>query len=174
MPLTQTEKNRRYREKQRQERSAQKRQPIGSEVLFDFRTPFFRWLEEDGNWSEVALSFAAVGLEPPRFDDDRGAFSSKVDEFENAHWDPMPNPYEVASNSLGRATMMVGVLLDATASFAGLVNRYLISELEQRIAELDASDHGEDDVKRIARAALQQQISELQKPEILRLKKWKP
>lgn len=174
MALTQTEKNRRYRAKQREIRDTERRQPIEKQETTFFRTPFFQWLEEDGNWSDVALAFTSVGLEAPRFDDDRGAFSSDPEEFEGANWEPMPNPYSTASNSLGRATMMVGVLMDAAASFASLVNRYMISELQQRIMELDKSVAENPEIVRLARAALDQQIKDLQKPEIIRVKKWKP
>ena len=172
MALSQTEKNRRYRAKLRSERAAAKKLPVEKVKQAAFRTPFHDWLDKDTNWSEVELAFMSIGLEPPRFDDDRGAFSLDPDQFEDGNWFSMQNPYAEAFNSFGRATMMVGVLVDVAASFASLLNRYMREELQARLAELEGQDLPPE-VAQLTRERIGSMLDSLDKPEVIRMKKWK-
>lgn len=106
------------------------------------QTPFFERLENDGNWSSVENCFELLGIDPPVFDDDRGpedfandaCFSTDEDRVE---------AFQCSKNSIGRAEVMVDMLLDAAMELSHIVNRYKQDELRKRRDELEKSDLSE-------------------------------
>jgi hypothetical protein len=134
--LTPAEKQKRYRERQKQ---AQKAAPdLATGYL---RMPFYKWLGdgyERAELMELAYDLNAAGFELPEFDDDSGPSPFKgglVDP--DAEWHA---PYEGYSGSVGRAESMVHYLLAAAARLAGLVNDYKLEEINARIAEIQQAD----------------------------------
>lgn len=158
MTLTNAEKQRNFRERQRQKRKQQLSQASTPDVARFYRRPFFEWADEDGNWSDFLLYLDVAGIEPPDFGDDRGpaSFSGEVEALaEEAAASAYPN----AINSLGRAEVMIGALIDAAATLAGIVNSYKRRELEARISEIENADLSDRETKQHALS------------EIVRLKK---
>lgn len=106
------------------------------------KTPFFERLEKDGNWSSVELCFDLLGIDPPVFDDDRGpesfaneaCFSTDEDRVE---------AFQCSEKSIGRAEVMVDMLLDAATELSQIINRYKQDELQKRRVELEKSDLSE-------------------------------
>lgn len=110
------------------------------------QTPFFEHLEHNGNWSSVEVCFALLGIDPPVFEDDRGpaefadeaCFSTEEDRIDT---------FQGSENSIGRAEVMVGVLIDAASEMSEIINQFKRIELQKRREELEQSDLS-DPVKR--------------------------
>jgi hypothetical protein len=138
MTLTPAEKQRRYRQRQKQEGRA------ASFAMADvFRKPFF---EFDGDLDfDHALSLA--GIPAPTFVDDRGP----KDFVLNGATDGVESPFlSIAQGSLGRAELIIGCLADAATALATQVNKYKRSEIKQRITEIEAQDLTDPETKKAA------------------------
>lgn len=106
------------------------------------KVPFFKSLENNGNWSSVEMCFDLLGIDPPVFDDDRGpedyandaCFSTDEDRVE---------AFQNSEKSIGRAEVMVDMLLDAAMELSHIINRYKQDELRKRREELEKSDLSE-------------------------------
>lgn len=102
------------------------------------KTPFFEFLE-DSDWSDVELCFELIGVEPPMFEDDRGpadvandaCFSTEEDRVE---------AFKSSEKSIGRAEVMVDMLLDAAQELSAMINKFKLRELQKRREELEQSD----------------------------------
>ncbi|MCV2870362.1 hypothetical protein OEW28_17240 [Defluviimonas sp. WL0002] len=143
--LTPAEKQRRYRERQKAKRlDALKKPEIVS--LKVFASPFCEWAQSDGNFSDFELYLALAGIEPPQFDDDRGPLAFALNEAVEGMEDPFPG----AENSLARAEVMVGCLIDAAATLASIVNRYKEKEITRRVDEIEKSDKSDENERKAA------------------------
>ncbi|WP_386683062.1 hypothetical protein [Loktanella sp. R86503] len=134
MALSNTEKQRRYRERQRAKRAEELKtadQFFGETVN---RTPFFKSFQDDGNLSDFHLYFDIMCIDAPDFKDDSGPksmFGLVEDAGDNA------DPYDGAHGSLGRAEVMVGCLLDAATTLAEMVRRHKLREIDARIKDFE-------------------------------------
>ncbi len=131
--------------KRKQKQIERERQTLARQKDATYRflkTPFYKHLENDGNWSSVELCFDLLGIEPPIFEDDRGpadfasreCFSTDEDRIE---------AFQSSEKSIGRAEVMVDVLLDAAMELSGIINTYKTHELQKRRDELERSDLSE-------------------------------
>lgn len=130
---------RKWRERQKQKRlDGLKIASIISDANL-FRQPFFEAYENAGNAQNVEVSLDCAGIAPVEFLDDRGpkSFSGQIEQgaAENGE-----EAYRGASNSLERAEVVVGCLIDAAAELGSIINSYKRKEIIQRIAEIEASD----------------------------------
>lgn len=128
MAMSAAERKRVSRQRQRE---AQRR--AGDQAEAFLKTPFFEIAHDDPNWDDIDLTFDLMGIEPPTFRDDAGpkSFNGDIDD----------DAYEsFPANSLGRAEVMVGSLLDAAQALAKVINNYKTAEIDARIAEIEASD----------------------------------
>lgn len=102
-------------------------------------TPFFEYLQDDGNWSSVELAFEMIGFVPPQFDDDRGPA-----EFAFDHCFVTDDDKEAAfagrKGSIGRAEVMIDLLLYAASEFAMILNRYKLREIEARLKAIQSQE----------------------------------
>ncbi|QFT97428.1 hypothetical protein FIU85_08960 [Roseovarius sp. THAF8] len=106
------------------------------------KTPFFKCLENDGNWSSVEMCFDLLGIDPPVFDDDLGpeayasdtCFSNDEDRLE---------AFQSSEKSIGRAEVMVDMLLDAAMELSHIINRYKQDELLKQRDALEKADLSE-------------------------------
>ena len=138
MTLTPAEKQRRYRQRQKQE--GRKASFAMADV---FRKPFFE-IDVD---SDFELPLAIAGIEAPTFDDDRGP----KDFVLNGAIDGVESPFlSIAQGSLGRAELIIGCLADAATELATQVNKYKRSEIKDRIAEIEARDLSDPETKKAA------------------------
>jgi len=110
-------------------REAEERRQMPDASYPFLRTPFFVYLENDPNWTNVEQNFDLMGLPAPVFDNDKGpsSQSGQVDE---------DDVYAGFAGSIGRAEIMIDQLLDAATELASIVNRYKLRELEARASEL--------------------------------------
>ncbi len=138
MPNANAEAQRRWRQRQKQKKKEGllKAAPKSD----DFREPFFKFYDDHGELITLSIALNFVGYEIPEFVDDRGPEAYAIDYFPREGAGPDEDPFEGASNSLGRAELLVGGFLDATITLAGMVNNYKKKEIEARLAELAAAE----------------------------------
>ena len=133
------EAQRRWRERKKQKRLDALKLPGTQRDERLYRRPFFEAFQDDGNASNVDISLDCAGIEPVAFEDDGGpkSFSGQIEQGASESGQVA---YEGATNSLGRAEVMVGCLIDAAAELAGIINTYKRKEIRTRIAEIEQSD----------------------------------
>ena len=133
------EAQRRWRERQKQKRLEGLKLSSPNQDTNLFRRPFFEAIDDSGNASNVDISLDLAGIAPVEFLDDSGprSFTGQIEQgaVENGE-----EPYQGAKNSLTRAEIMVGCLIDAAAELAGIINSYKRKEITLRIAEIESSD----------------------------------
>ena len=147
------EAQRRWREKKKQKRLEGLKHPDSPHNESLFKRPFFEAFEDDANAINVDISLDCAGIEPVQFLDDSGP-KSFTGQIENLAADNEDEAYQGAKNSLGRAEVMVGCLIDAAAELAGIINSYKRKEIRQRIAEIETSDLADPEVRRTALAQI--------------------
>jgi len=164
MGMTEAEKKRAQRARKRAEHraSADSSYPFLDE-------PFSKFLEHEGNYSNVELALELAGLEPPVIEDERDpeafAFEEAIAGVEN--------PFPGAKGAVGRAEVIIDCLLDAASELAGIVNKYKRQEIEARLKELESSDET-DTAAAIAKAIVLNKILEgLDKNVRRTLPQWK-
>lgn len=134
MALSNTEKQRRYRERQRAKRAEELKTADYSFGDSVNRTPFFESLQDDGNLSDFHLCFDLMNIDAPDFVDDSGPKSM----FGIVEGDvDGRDPFDGAKGSLGRAEVMVGCLLDAATTLAGMIKGHKIREIDARIKDFE-------------------------------------
>jgi hypothetical protein len=136
--LTPAEKQRRYREKQKQQGSIASR---SSEV---YKAPFFEEFKYSQRDLDVILALA--GIEAPQIEDDTGP---RENVFDGAI-DGLPDPFSGAKRSLGRAEVLVGQLLEAARVVAFSINEFKIAEIEKRLTEIESADLKDPEKKQAA------------------------
>src|SRR5689334_23203025 len=124
MAMTPLERKRKQLEREEQER---KSMPDASYPFL--KTPFFKYLDSDANWSNVEMNFDLMGLPTPVFADDSGP-KSQSGEFDE------PEVFAGYAGSVGRAEIMIEQLLDAATELATIVNRYKLLEIAARGKDL--------------------------------------
>lgn len=112
------------------------------------KTPFFEYLE-NSNWSDVQLCFDLMGVVPPMFEDDRGPEDFADDECFSTEEDRV-EAFQSSKNSIGRAEVMVEMLLDAAQELAHIINNFKERELQKRREELEQSDFSDPKSRREA------------------------
>ncbi len=147
MPLSDAEKARRYRERQRVKRLSILTKPKPAEGAA-FRRPFFKAIQDDGNRVDFEIALAMAGIEPPVFEDDRGPRAYVTDEGILE----LDDQFRSAETSLGRAESMIGCLIDAAATLAMMVNSYKQDEIKSRLAEVEQADMNDPDLRKAAMA----------------------
>jgi hypothetical protein len=177
MALSNAEKVRRYRERQKLKKQANMKEPTEQSDVF--LTPFYEFFtvsEQAGSQYGQALELA--GIEPPTFEDDSGPEASTFDDLRDDFEEHgMSNPFGSAlGSSLGKAEVLVGCLLDAAADLAGWINDYKKAEIKARIAELENTDLADLEAKRavFAKVAdLGRMLEDLEKSVRWQLPQWK-
>ena len=139
MANTNAEAQRRWRERQKQKRLDALKLPGTQRDERLYRRPFFEAFQDDGNAQNVEISLDCAGIEPVKFKDDGGP-KSFTGEIEHGASESGQAAYEGSTNSLGRAEVMVGCLIDAAAELASVINAYKRTEIGTRIAEIEQSD----------------------------------
>jgi hypothetical protein len=140
MALTPAEKQKKYRERQKQ---AEK---VATDLSHEFlRTPFYEAAAHD--LSELDAYWDSIGIEGPWFQDDSGP-KTLLGDYERSAEDSGVESFEgVPKNSLGRAEVMVNTLLDIAMLTATAINEYKLREISARIAEVEKADLSDPDVK---------------------------
>lgn len=175
MALSNAEKGRRFRARELEKKKAVSAPGSLSGIL---RKPFFEWADETGALSagsNYGVGLDQCGLSAPVFTDDSGP-KSYTGDIETLH-EPFPDsPFVAPSNSLARAEVMVGSLIDAAKDVAQAVNDYKQSEIKARIAEIEQSDLSDAETKRKALAdivRLQKMLDQLSKQVRWTFPQWK-
>lgn len=106
------------------------------------KTPFFEHLEQNDNWSSVELCLELLGIDPPMFEDDRGPEDFAADECFSTAEDRI-EAFKCSENSIGRAEVMVDMMLDAAVELSNIINRFKQGELQKRREEFEQSDLSE-------------------------------
>lgn len=178
MALSNAEKVRRYRERQKEKKQQELKQPTPRSEIF--KTPFVEYFPLDEQVSSLyCQSLEMAGIHPLMFNDDSGPEASTLDDlrddFEEAG---TSNPFgDAKGSSLGKAEVLVSCLLDAANDLASWINDYKKSEIKARIAELEAGDLPDADARREAFAKvaeLNNMLAELDNTIRWPLPVWKP
>lgn len=177
MALSNAEKVRRYRERQKAKKQDDLKKPTERNDVFV--TPFFKFFpidEQVGSQFSQALELA--GILPPVFEDDSGPETSTLDDLrDDFEKDSLSNPFGTAKgSSLGRAEVLVGCLLDAAYDLAGWINDYKKAEIADRIVDLENAELSDQDSKRAAFervSELRKMLEDLEKSVRWQLPQWK-
>lgn len=164
------EAQRRWRQRRKENRKRDLKR-VGAETEV-FRSPFHKFFDDQGYDLDFELPLALAGIEPPRFEDDRGPEAFVLAD-ETVGVD---DPFSGATGSLGRAEIMVGCLIDAAISLAKKVNEYKQKEINTRLAEIEASDLSEPAAKKAAlhsAARLHKMLDQLDKQVRWTFPQWK-
>jgi hypothetical protein len=153
MASANAEAQRRWRERQKQKRQEELKLPDAKAEAKLFQRPFFEALHESPNWTNVEISFDCMGLEAPQFDDDSGP-KSFTGMIEQGFLEAGEEPFRGATNSLARAEVIAGNLIDAAVELIGIINTYKRKEIQQRIAEIEKSDLTDPAVRKAALAQI--------------------
>lgn len=114
------------------------------------RLPFFEYFNRHGEDLLFKMCMDTAGIEPRAFKDDSGPRSATGDIEASFEENPEDSVYRGQTNSLARAEIMIGQLIDATAALARIVNDYKRDEIEARIAEIEQSDLFDPEAKKKA------------------------
>ncbi|PTV93969.1 hypothetical protein C8J27_11018 [Rhodobacter aestuarii] len=177
MALSNAEKVRRYRERQKAKKQAELKKPSTQNTAV-FQKPFFEVFTLDDQYdSQYANSLELAGIQPLYFEDDSGPESVTLDDLGDLDADEFSNPFGASrGSSLGKAEVLIGCMLDAASDLADRVNEYKINEIRARIAEIENSDLSDPETKRAAFATvteLNAMIAELRKEFRFSLPRWK-
>lgn len=177
MALSNAEKVRRYRERQKaKKQEALKKPTVRNDV---FQTPFFQFFTIDEQvGSEYIQALELAGIHPLTFEDDSGPETSSLDDLRDDFAEGgVNNPFDTSQgSSLGKAEVLVGCLLDAAYDLAGWINDYKKAEITARIAELENADLSDPETKRAAfekAGDLNRMLEDLEKSVRWQLPQWK-
>ncbi|MGV8832750.1 MAG: hypothetical protein ACOH2N_12310 [Devosia sp.] len=137
MALTPAEKQKAYRKRQK---DARKKAPDQSTAFI--KLPFHEYVARHGLGMEENLDAAGIHIS--------GSLEDAVQVFETeADWDSFDTPGIDIKTSLGRATIMVGSLLDAATELAGVINDFKLAEVDTAIENAFTASAGlrRDDVE---------------------------
>ncbi|MEP7453288.1 hypothetical protein [Phyllobacterium sp. SB3] len=150
MALTNAEIQRNWRLRRKAKKVEAIKSAEGPAVAAIMRTPFFEFFDNHGEQQTFTMCMDTAGIEPPDFSDD-SAPKSATGEIETLFAEnPENSVYYGQTNSLARAEIMIGQLIDATAALAKIVNDYKRDEIDARISELEQSDLTVSDKKKQA------------------------
>lgn len=177
MALSNAEKVRRYRERQKAKKQDDLKKPTANTDLF--RTPFFEFFTMDEQTgSQYVQSLELGGINPVMFEDDSGPEASTLDDIPE---EPDGSEHSVfgdsKGSSLGKAEVLISCLLSSAQGLASEVNHYKKTELRTRIAEIEAQDLTEPEDKRAAFAKmreLSEMLEDLDKELRWPIQVWKP
>jgi hypothetical protein len=178
MALSNAEKVRRYRERQKTKKQAELKQPTSRSDFF--RKPFFEFFPVDEQLgSQYVQSLELAGVQPVLFKDDSGPEVSTLDDLAGGHEEgEFDNPFgDSRGSSLGKAEVMIGCLLDAASDLASQVNAYKKAEIKKRIVEIESFDLSEPETRRAAfveMSELTSMLEELDKHLRWHIPIWKP
>lgn len=149
MALSNAEKVRRYREKQKAQKQQALKQPTPRGEIF--QTPFFEFFPmHEQIASAYCQSLELAGIQPLGFENDDGPEIATLDDFS-------PNPEGLdqvfgdrMGSSLGKAEVIIGCLLDAATDLASHVQDYKKQEIAARIAEYETATFSTAEEKREA------------------------
>lgn len=128
-PNANAEYQRRWRQRQKQKRKEEVSRADLVEAS-SFGTPFNEWGAFESSDAEFCLALAGIQL--PDIEDDSGP----LDHVLNGAADGVEDPFPGATNSLGRAEVMLGCLISAAVEMASTINRYKASQITSRIEEI--------------------------------------
>lgn len=151
MALSNAEKVKRYRERQKEKKQDELKQPPPPSTVF--KKPFFEFFPVDQQLGAACTqSLELAGMTPVLFEDDSGPEASTLDDLNDGFEDTgASNPFAKSKgSSLGKAEVLIGCLLDAASDLAGWVSDYKKSEILARIAEIEASDLSDPEARRAA------------------------
>lgn len=142
MALTANERKRAQIER---EQKALRRLPDGTYTYLNI--PFHLYLDQDGNWGDVQQCFERMGINPPQFEDDRGPADFVFDDTFGSDQDKI-DAFKGRENSIGRAEVMVGQLLDAASGLSQIINKFKKAELNRVLVGIQQRDLTDPDLRK--------------------------
>lgn len=138
MAMTNAEKVRAHRERQRAKRKENLKKPSTADKSEILKTPFHVWYEDTDLDFDMCLDIA--GIAAPDFTDNSDP-KSLTGEIELLFADnPEDSPYAKGGGALARAEITVGCLIDAAVELARRINTYKQEEIGNRLTEIEMRD----------------------------------
>lgn len=127
MALTQTEKQRRYRARLKEKKTAMPEATRGLQA-----EPFFKFFNDHGNNSEIDLPLDIAGMPwlDLKDDSDPKSWTGDVEPFDYAQY----------PGSIGRAELCIAMWLEAARALAQIVNEYKQEAVARALADLEQAD----------------------------------
>jgi len=116
--------------------------------------PFHSCASMDPNWESVTLPLELAGFNAPVFETDEGPEKFALEDALPQNEDPRET-FAGFRGSIGRAEVMVDMLLDAASELAQIINGYKAAELSERRAEIERSDLATPEERKIAFEAIE-------------------
>ena len=137
MAMSNAEKVRAFREREKKKKEANARKPQGFSLSDIFIAPFNEFFDRSVD-DVFHQTFDMMDMEAPEFADDAGpkSFTGSYEEIPELKESIFPD----SGRSLDRAELLVGCLLDAAVSLAQTVNDFKKREIDARIRETTAGD----------------------------------
>lgn len=177
MALSNAERQRRHYQRQKEKKRAGLKQTEALEFKEVAQTPFFEYFQEvTCGFSDFTLCFDLAGIEPPNIKDDTDPKSLYGEIERDFAEEPENSPYVKGGGSLARGELMVGCLIDAAWQMASMLNSYKRNEINNRIAELEASDLSDADERKKAlndMVQLKSMLDQLEKEVRWSFPQWK-
>lgn len=145
MALTNAEKVRAHRERKKAVNKQEQKMPQAHSLVEIFKAPFYEFGQPALDNQSFDQFFDMMGMEVPEFTDDSGP-KSLLGALEFS-LDPDWRLFPENARSLDRAEVMIGSLLDAAVTLAGVVNAFKIREIDARIAEIQPNDLADAEAK---------------------------
>lgn len=146
MVLSPAEKQRSYRERQKELRDK-----ANEDARAVFKMPFFKWLQNNEViMDDFSSNLDFAGIDPPEFNDDRGPASFNGSHEQSEACGGEEGRVLGKGNSLARAEVMVEALAAAAAGLASDINAYKVEQLKNRLTEIEASDLSNAETKKAA------------------------
>jgi len=132
MALSNAEKVRAYRERQKAKKQDDLKQSESSHWYVQGN--FQSYLTDHPDWSEFELPLDLMGLPTPTFRDGMPETAS------GTVIDPEDPNHAALFKAMGRADVFVGLLLEAATVLAQRVNEFKLKEIGNRIQEIEAAE----------------------------------
>lgn len=143
MVLTNAEKVRRFRERQKEEEKQALRRSETTQHWY-LKRGFSEYADHSGERIDYEMALDVAGIEADGFYDESDAKS--------ATGNIEPETYNGITGAIGRAELTIGMLLEAATTLAGMVNDFKVQEVSARLAELEASDLSDPEARKQALA----------------------
>jgi hypothetical protein len=136
--------------KQKQLAREQEELRVMPDSTYEFlQMPFHAYLEDDANWSNVTLSFDLMGIEAPSFEDDRGPAEFPVEGCFGTD-EERDDAFEGLSGSIGRAEVMVDLLMEAAIEMAKVIQTYKRKAIAEQRRKIEVANLSDPEIRRQA------------------------
>ncbi len=168
MALTPAEKQKAYRERQKQNREAELKSGSLAAAKVSKRL-FSETFQDDPNSSDFELALGLAGMVAPDFEDERGPTEAALPHTIAGAEDTFGD----ATGALARAEVAIGCLITAAVILSDIVNSHLKNEINDRLAELEDPENSDRVIAIKEAVKLHKMLDQLEKHVRWTFSQWK-